>query len=370
MLSSVLAVMLCGLLAAPEGTKTTIAVIDLTDNGAGAATARNLTDVITASLSDLGVFEVLSRADIQQMVQFEQDKQLLGCESDTSCLAELGGALGVALLVTGSVGNVAGTFILNLALTDARIGRVLAREQRKISNAGDLTAETEGAARYLVRELLAGQQGYLILKTSENGADVEVDGRVVGVTPLPRQTLAGGPHRVRVLKKGFVAWTRDIAIEKDQPLVVDAALVPSLDFIDEYDGRAKRWRSFSYISGGAGAAALGFGAYSYFVYNAKRASDFNDEVERASCSADALEPPSVDCQARFADERSSIRNLDIVSTISMGVGVASLGVALYLFTQGPEPGIYDQYKPSATVEVSAAVVPTRGGALAAAAWRF
>src|SRR5690606_8239504 len=139
---------------------------------------------------------------IQQMVQFEQEKQLLGCETDSSCLAELGGALGVAMLVTGSLGKVGSSYIINLTLTDTRTVTILAREQRQVRSADALMAEAESAARFLVRGLLEEQQGYLVLQSTEAGAEVEIDGRLVGVTPLARQTLAGGPHRVRLSKKG------------------------------------------------------------------------------------------------------------------------------------------------------------------------
>jgi TolB-like protein len=127
--------------------KTALAVLSLQDKGAGKELVLNLTDVVTGALSELGVFQVLSRADIQQMVEFEQSKQLLGCDSDTSCLAELGGALGVALLVNGSVGKVGNTYIVNLTLTDASAAKVLAREQRQVQSEAELTSELQSLAK-------------------------------------------------------------------------------------------------------------------------------------------------------------------------------------------------------------------------------
>ncbi len=97
-----------------------LAVLDLRDKGAGADLAGNLTDIVTASLAKLGVFTVLSRADIQKMIELEASKQMMGCD-DAACLAEIGGALGVGLLVSGSIGRVGDELILNLTLTNSRM---------------------------------------------------------------------------------------------------------------------------------------------------------------------------------------------------------------------------------------------------------
>ena len=120
-----LPLLLTGLcLAAPERPK--LAVLDLVDQGVGPEAAKSLTDIVTATLTELGVLDVLSRGDLQQMVAFEEQKQLMGCDSDgTACLAELGGALGVAMLTTGTVGKVSDTYIVNLTLIDSRTVTVL-----------------------------------------------------------------------------------------------------------------------------------------------------------------------------------------------------------------------------------------------------
>ncbi len=361
------ALLILALVAAPAE-KRKIAVIDLADRGAGPQVAQNLTDVLAVALNQLGVFDVLSRSEIQQMVAFEQQKQLLGCESDTSCLVELGGALGVALLVTGSAGKVGASYILNLALTDTSRAQVLAREQREIRDANQLTKETQGAARFLVRSLLAREQGFLVVKTSEAGADVEIDGHIVGTTPLPRQTLPGGPHTIRLAKKSFVTWARDIELKKDDVAVLEAQLVPSIEFIEDYDERAGRWRLWSYLSGGVGLAGLLFGGYGYFVYNAGRADAFNREVIAAGCDTTAVSAPDTDCAARFADRRDRIARFDLISLVSGWVGVAALGAGVYLFTQGPEPGIYDQYKPESAGQLS--IAPLDGGAAVFATFSY
>ena len=79
--------------------KSKMAVLDLKDKGVGAEVASLLTGIVSNRLSEIGIFEVISREDIKNMLTHEQDKILVGC-SDTGCLSEIGGALGVENLST------------------------------------------------------------------------------------------------------------------------------------------------------------------------------------------------------------------------------------------------------------------------------
>ncbi len=351
----------------------TLAVIDLQDKGAGSELCKSLTDVLAVTLERVGVFRVLSRADMRQMIEFEADKQFVGCESNSSCLAEIGGALGVALLVNGSLGKVGSSYIINLTLTDTKNAKVLAREQRQVGKVEELPKALTGAGRFLVRSLLASRQGSLVIQSPELGADVEIDGRIIGVTPLLRQELPSGPHTVKVIKKGFVTWARDIDVKTEQPALVEVLMVPSLEYISEYDNRSSAWRLWSYISGGLGVAGVGFGAYGYFVYNAGRARAFKAELEVDGCAtAGILTPQIADCNAKYAVRRQAIESFDTISIVSGWVGLAAFGVGTYLFFQGPRPGLYDAYKKGddgaknsqtdSNVQVGIDVIPTPGGA--------
>lgn len=64
--------------------------------------------------------------EIQSVLGFERQKQLLGCSDDSSsCLAELAGALGVDALVTGSVAKFGNTFAINLKIVSAKDAKPL-----------------------------------------------------------------------------------------------------------------------------------------------------------------------------------------------------------------------------------------------------
>lgn len=70
--------------------------------------AENVSAVIVAEVHASGAFSsVIAKSDIASMLSLEQQKQVLGCDTDaSSCLAEIGGALGVKRVVAGSLGRV------------------------------------------------------------------------------------------------------------------------------------------------------------------------------------------------------------------------------------------------------------------------
>ena len=115
--------------AAPSPHKIKLAVLDTEDvSGTEAPRARLLTQVLVGELPKQGRFEVISSAEIKNVLGFERQKQLLGCSEDSQCLAELGGALGVDYLISGQLGRLGKRYRLDLRLIDARRSRVVASE--------------------------------------------------------------------------------------------------------------------------------------------------------------------------------------------------------------------------------------------------
>jgi hypothetical protein len=62
--------------------------------------AENITDLVLQEVDRVGLFRTISMEEIKRMLEHEQQKIMMGCD-DTSCLAEVGGALGVELLLAG-----------------------------------------------------------------------------------------------------------------------------------------------------------------------------------------------------------------------------------------------------------------------------
>jgi hypothetical protein len=94
--------------------------------GVSAGTVEILGNVIAADLARQG-FDVISKSDIQAMLGFQKDRQLLGCTEDASCIAEIGGSLGVDYVLTGQVGQIGSQYNVSLLVVDSRKAKVVTR---------------------------------------------------------------------------------------------------------------------------------------------------------------------------------------------------------------------------------------------------
>lgn len=125
-------------LATPDGGRTAgaeqvcrAAVLDLkAGDGVDVAQARALSEVLTAEVGQHLDCAVLSRAEIEAILNFEAERQQSGCSTE-SCLVELGEALGVSQLVSGSLQRVDGGTLVSLRLVDMHTMQV----QRRVTDA-------------------------------------------------------------------------------------------------------------------------------------------------------------------------------------------------------------------------------------------
>lgn len=97
--------------------------------GVSPGTAEVLTSIVASDAARAGL-DTVSQADVRAMLGFERQKKMLGCQEEASCLAEIGGALGVDYLLSGQVGQIGSRYHLSLQLFDARKARVLGRVAR------------------------------------------------------------------------------------------------------------------------------------------------------------------------------------------------------------------------------------------------
>jgi hypothetical protein len=74
---------------------------------------------------------------------------------------------------------------------------------------------------------LTTKTGWLSLRVTEPGADVAVDGKSIGTSPVPALIrVAVGSHDVKVTKTGFVPFSGHAEVAADGKAVVDAPIAP------------------------------------------------------------------------------------------------------------------------------------------------
>jgi len=112
--------------AAPR--KTRLLVLNLrSERGLDDGLIKLLNELLMTEFQKSEQLDVFGEQDLMAMVSLEVTRQqLTGC-TDDSCLAEVGGALGVDQLVFSNVGQVGARYILNMKLLDVTQARVIGR---------------------------------------------------------------------------------------------------------------------------------------------------------------------------------------------------------------------------------------------------
>ncbi|MBI5526165.1 MAG: hypothetical protein HY897_07505 [Deltaproteobacteria bacterium] len=100
-----------------------VAVFQFEAQGADKKIPVILTDTVLSMLNRLPDTRVIGSKEIDAMLNYEQKKQMTGC-NDASCAVALGGALGVDKILMGSVGRLGETHILDMKLIDIRTAHI------------------------------------------------------------------------------------------------------------------------------------------------------------------------------------------------------------------------------------------------------
>ncbi len=115
--------------AAERSRMAKLAVVDLRTTGnINPKDVEALSALIAAEAGHYSV-KVVAGSDLRTLIGFDKQRQLLGC-SEGSCLAEIGGALGVDYLLSSEVGQIGGRWLLSATLLDVAKATGLQRASR------------------------------------------------------------------------------------------------------------------------------------------------------------------------------------------------------------------------------------------------
>ncbi len=126
---------------AAAGGENAVAVLDIQGTGIQADLLPTLTEILTAELAALGKYKVIAGRDVQSMLGFEKQKDVLGC-TDAACLAEIGGALGVDRIVASHIGMVGSTYVVNIKLINIRMADTEGRVYETVRGEVDALIDT------------------------------------------------------------------------------------------------------------------------------------------------------------------------------------------------------------------------------------
>lgn len=203
-----------------------------------------------------------SRREVERAVTADQRE----CTGEERCLGAIGKKLGVDVMVTGTVGALGDSYVLNIKAVDAGTAKQLTRIQSDpLRGSPDDLIEGVRVAAY---KLLAPDQihGSIQIQTDLVGADVKLGGRTLGKTPLPRLGVVGrlalGKHRLRVAAEGYAPFEEDVEVRFQKVSQVVVRLLPSdpvigTGRITRVERRPLYTRTWFLVGVGVAAAAVG-----------------------------------------------------------------------------------------------------------------
>jgi TolB-like protein len=137
--------------------KIRVAVMEIRPLGTEQVKSDLLSEVALTEAAAFERLEIIGRSDIASMIGFEQQKKVLGCVEDSSCLAEIGGALGVDYVLIGSLGRLGTLYRVDLKVVDTKKARVLGRFGESVTSEEEkLVAAVQKGVRQLLTPILGG----------------------------------------------------------------------------------------------------------------------------------------------------------------------------------------------------------------------
>jgi hypothetical protein len=121
--------------------------------GVPQSTAAAITEAVVAEVRKQSRAEVITQREISSILSLENQKAMLGCQTD-ACMAELGGALGADRLVAGDLAKLGESFLLHLRVVDVKKVRVAAQADRRLR--GGTIDDVHDVLPAMVAELFPG----------------------------------------------------------------------------------------------------------------------------------------------------------------------------------------------------------------------
>lgn len=171
-----------------------------------------------------GQLQVLS----ESVTDADPLRKKYGCSDATpDCLAEIGKALSADMIMHVEIQKLPGRFLVILTQIDVSAKKVIMQSRQP---AGAATAALQEEIQKGWVEIFGSTfRSRLKVVTNVTGAQVALDGRPVGKTPLYlNQEFGKGTHKIEVTMAGYQPIERQIQINASSVIVVELLLQPEV----------------------------------------------------------------------------------------------------------------------------------------------
>ena len=115
-----------------------------------------VTEVVVGAADRVPGVAVVSPSEINAILGYERQQQLLGCDENVACSVEIGGALGADGLLVTAIGKIGNTRVLGFKVVDLRSSAVVGRTTVKVADESSaVIAQSEDAVSKVVSAWVA-----------------------------------------------------------------------------------------------------------------------------------------------------------------------------------------------------------------------
>lgn len=182
-------------------------------------------------LARLSKHQLPTRREIERAVTSEQQN----CTGEERCLASIGKKIGVDVVITGTVGAMGSSYVLNIKAVDVATQKLIKRiDSDPLRGSPDDLIEGVRVAAY---RLLAPAQlhGSIQIQTDILGAEVRLDDKQIGKTPLANLGVLAkqqlGRHKLRVQAPGYDPFDDEVDVHFQKVSQVLVRLIPSKEVL-------------------------------------------------------------------------------------------------------------------------------------------
>ena len=210
--------------------KMRIMVLDFGGSGVEASLLIAAYEDLETKLIETNRFIVIDRSTRESRMS-ELKYQRSGCVTD-ECIIEIGRELSANYVVNGSINKIGKSFQINIKLVDMEQGEMTEKVTERVKGGEEeLFDGIEKLSLELVRRIVSASGGgasapvqsmtestvtlaYGIIEvaTTPSNANIVIDGQEVGLSPVRKENIVTGQHRIVIVLPGYETITKIVNV--------------------------------------------------------------------------------------------------------------------------------------------------------------
>lgn len=236
-----------------------VAVLNLESSQVDVAALASLTAVLRDEASQVASYNVSK----QPPISISELAIVLGCDHrQNDCLEQVADYLETQVLIFGTTSHQDDTYHVTVDIFDAKSTRIIHSFSRDFDSNQNLTISFRREISAFLSNPKSIPTSRLEISSNVSGADIRLDGVLVGHTPFERLGLPAGNYHLEISAPGFETWSTTVTLTDSGEAKITAPMTAMRGYVAKPAGdptdrvaNSTNWGAWSAI--GVGSLALG-----------------------------------------------------------------------------------------------------------------